>query len=67
MNIFIIHQDSSDVVLQKYVCPFLRFRENLQSPLTKMDIGTFAIQRQSCRPWDPLCDLFSLPRTPLYR
>ena len=42
--------ESTDVVLQKYLCPFLWSRDNLQAPLCKMDIRSFAIQRQCSRP-----------------
>ena len=44
---------TSDLILQKYVCHFLRDRELSHAPLTKMDIPTFAIQRQysSRRSW----------------
>ena len=40
----------SDVVLQKYVCSFLGYREKLQAPVSKMDIRTFPIQGQCSRP-----------------
>ena len=40
-------EPSSGAVLQKSECPFLCDGKNWLAPLSKMDISTFAIQRQS--------------------